>query len=355
MANLLVAVEMTTAQVAANHMTTPAGIYLAQLQQTTNSTTIGLFVTDIHGNRWFYVGPGTRPTVQQISGNQFLVLFDYLSHLTIRLVDISTWPPTQVDPTSIAGGPNPPNPFLYGFTFLNDAYAMRLRSASSTGESKNQFGPPYLQPTPLFFDPLTNTFSVTLTPNSTWITNIPNTTNYFRLYRSPLGPPTWTLIQDWSTTLNYTDSQVGGPFQFQYAATIGAYFNPANPGSIQDHEESLKGQPLAFDSTHGPLGYDLAPYDPMTLIAGGIAPFADLVSTDGYGVFSAKSLFIVQVLADTLPMTDGDGEQTSAFSSMGGREGFIVFFPLPSDSMGFGNSASYSYSNGGNAACSLFS
>jgi len=353
MANLLVAVEMTSAQVTLNGLSTPAGIYLAQLQQTQNSTTLGLFVTDIHGNRWFYVGPGTRPTVQQISGTKFLILFDYLSHLTIRMVDISTWPPTQVDPTSIAGGPNPPNPFLYGFTFLNDAYALRLKSASATGQSRAQYGPPYLQPTPLFFNPLTNTYSVTLMPDSTWETNIPNTTNYFRLYRSPLGPPVWTLIMDWSTTLDYTDSQIGGPFQYQYAATIGAYFSPTAPNDQFQHDESLKGQVLAFDSTHGPLGYVITPYDPMTLVAGGIAPFSEIVSTDGFGTFSAKSLFIVQVLSDEMLATNGTGEQTFGFSSMGGREGFVVFYPLPSDSMSFGNSASSAYSVGQNAACTV--
>jgi len=40
---------------------------------------------------------------------------------------------------------------------------------------------------------------------------------------------------------------------------------------------------------------------------------------------------------------------------VGAKQVFIVFTPVPSDSMQMGNSASHAYSNGGNAACSLFS
>ena len=84
----------------------------------------------------------------------------------------------------------------------------------------------------------TNTYSVLLQPDATWITNLPNTTNFFRLYRSPLGPnPTWTLIEDWNTTFassGFTDSNVGS-LRFQYSASIGAFFNPRNPSNPNDH------------------------------------------------------------------------------------------------------------------------
>jgi len=350
------------------------GVYITRLPQAIVGTGISPGVPD----NWFFVGPGTSPSVQEYAGNQFILIFNYLDRLIVRILDISVWPPTEVNPISVSGGPNPPSSFLFGITaagILNDNYIFNVpNSSSSTGQTKNQFDPPYLKHNLVFFDPGTNTYSVELQPDPTWVTNLPNTPNFFRLYRSPLaGPLTWTLIQDWAPTLDFTDSHVGS-LQFRYAATIGAYFNPSNPGSTTDHEESLKGPILAFDSTVHPIGYLLTPEEMLPLNAGGEVSL--LPSVTGFGYFTTTQRFFVQVVADTVdypglqapvagqPPTPLQETPTSAALSVGSREGFLSFPQstpgLLSDTLKFGQEAVPVTGQppttlpGGNAACSLF-
>src|SRR5277367_1891064 len=349
------------------------GVYVTRLPKAISGVGISPGVPD----NWFFVGPGTAPSVQEYNGNQFILIFNYLDRLIVRILDISVWPPTQVNPISVSGGPNPPTPFLYGITaagILNDNYIFNVpNSAAAAGQAKNQFDPPYLKRNLIFFDAGTNTYSVELQPDPTWITNLPNTTNYFRLYRSPLGPPTWTLIQDWTTTLDVIDSHVAS-LQYQYAATLGAFFNPANPSNPADHEESLKGPILAFNSAMPPIGFLLIEAETLPINAG---PESALIpSTTGYGYFTTTQRFFVQVFTDVIdypglqtpvsgqPSTPLQEEMTSAALSVGSRSAFFSFPQLTpglfSDEMDFGQLVTPVTGQppttlaGGNAACSLF-
>lgn len=351
------------------------GVYVTRLPKAISSgTSISPGVPD----NWFFVGPGTAPSVQEYNGNQFILIFNYLDRLIVRVLDISVWPPTQVNPISVSGGPNPPSAFLFGITaagILNDNYIFNVPNTSTgVGQTKNQFDPPYLKHNLIFFDPGTNTYSVELQPDPTWVTNLPNTPNFFRLYRSPLGAiPVWTRILDWSTTLDFTDSHVG-LLQFQYAATIGAFFNPSNPGSTTDHEESLKGPILAFDSTAPPIGFLLIEIDSLPLNAGSEA--SRLPSVTGFGYFTTTQRFFVQVVADVIgypglqtpttgqPTTPLQETATSTALGVGAIGGFLAFPQstpgLFSDSLKFGQEAVPVTGQpptillGANAACSLF-
>jgi hypothetical protein len=67
------------------------------------------FAPSTDDGQWYFVGPGLRPSVQQYSGlTQFILTFDFLGHLTTRVVDIGAWPPAIVNPISqgTTGGPN---------------------------------------------------------------------------------------------------------------------------------------------------------------------------------------------------------------------------------------------------------
>lgn len=353
------------------------GIYVTRMPHAINN---GNSIQPGIPDNWFFVGPGTSPSVSEYNGNQFILMFGYLNRLIVRVLDVTSWPPTQVNPISVSGGTNPPNPFLFGITsvappqdtgILNDNYIFITPSSfMGTTDVKNQFDPPYLKHNLIFFDPTTNTYSVTLQPDPTWITNLPNTTNFFRLYRSPLGPPSWTLIEDWNTTFPtsfFIDSAMGS-FQFQYAVTIGAFFNPANPGSTTDHEESAKGPILAFNSNNPPLGFQLTHFDEMLLNAGGET--IKIPSLTGFGSFTATQQFFVLVFTDVMdypglvsPTTDQPSEAlqdtpTSTALSVGGRGAFIAFPQSDpgafNDDMPMGNSASHAFSTGANGACSVF-
>jgi hypothetical protein len=311
------------------------------------------------------------------SFNQFILIFSFLNRLIVRVLDIDQWPPNEVNPISVSGGPNPPSSFAFGVTsyappqdtgLLNENLIFQVPASNlAAAQVKNQYDPPYLAHNIIFYNVNTNTYSVLLQPDPTWITNIPNTTNYFRLYRSPLGPnPTWTRIEDWNTTFassGFTDSNVG-ILQFQYSATIGAYFNPLHTSDPNDHEESQMGPSLAYDSTQGHLGFLLSPADVMDLNAG---QYATAFTTGNVTAsFSSTQHFLVLSLADTFdyaglqtpvtgqPSTPLQDTPTSATCSVGGRAGFVALGSITSDTMDFGNSFSHAYSTGGNAACTVY-
>ena len=70
---------------------------------------------------WYFVGPGSRPSIQHYNGTtQFILTFDFLSHLTARVIDISTWPPTIINPiqSGVSGGPNTTNQWTPNTLYL---------------------------------------------------------------------------------------------------------------------------------------------------------------------------------------------------------------------------------------------
>lgn len=362
------------------------------------------FAPDTDDGEWYFVGPGSRPSIQHYSGTtQFILTFDFLSHLTTRVVDISSWPPTIVNPISqgSTGGPNTtalwtpntsyptgsqvkdknghvqqattggvsadgPQPFPVGTpkltsiaiasnfltvtvannftigqtvafggmataTFLNgaevtvatlvgtfptytgftasttsgtypavlglpatygptadvgfvapvptwndsggittdntvtwqdegvatafhqnitsasDANALQLQGQNTRGTVDNYFNPPVIDRSLLFFDGLTDQYSVTISLDPGWrpLLAPAGQTIYYRLYRRVIGTLPWILLMNWTpTTFSYTDTEsAASPFRYQYSATWGVLFNPAEPDVISpiQHAEGVPG------------------------------------------------------------------------------------------------------------------
>src|SRR5271157_2014653 len=144
-------------------------IYLARLPQTIDANTPGIPDTT-SGGPWFAVGPGLRPSIQAYyltgSTQQYILTFDYLSHMFTRVIDTATWPPTQVNPVQVSGGPNPPSLFEYTIELAQDALSLNtvssLASVPTGGTVFSFYNPPELQFPLLFLNPITDTYSVTI-------------------------------------------------------------------------------------------------------------------------------------------------------------------------------------------------
>jgi hypothetical protein len=267
---------------------------------------------------WYFVGPGSRPSIQHYQGlTQFILTFDFMSHLVCRVVDINSWPPNVVNPIAqgSTAGPNTTNTwqpntfyptgsqivvgsgpsahvwqaggagaaggnggtsgaimpsfsgspqsdgtgnsailwidrglrtaFVQAITSTNDALVAQLVGNSSHGTVDNYFNPPLIDRTLLFFDALTNTYSVTISLDPSFRPLLGVTPIYYRLYRRAINTLPWILVMDWTpTTFSYTDSSVGS-LQYQYSATWGDQFNPANPG-LQNAFQHAEGVPDGF-------------------------------------------------------------------------------------------------------------
>src|SRR5271170_6582699 len=102
-------------------------IYLSRLPQTIDAQTPGVPDTT-SGGPWFSVGPGLRPSVQEYTGTQFILTFDYLSHMFTRVIDTATWPPTVVNPVA-----TPPYPGTWSIELPQDALLLRIGSILSFG------------------------------------------------------------------------------------------------------------------------------------------------------------------------------------------------------------------------------
>lgn len=267
---------------------------------------------------WYFCGPGSRPSIQHYQGlTQFILTFDFMSHLVCRVVDINSWPPNVVNPISqgSTGGPNTTNtwqpntfyptgsqiyvnghvwqaggagasggnggtsgasqptfnplsasqtdgtgnsqiiwinigvrqPFTQAITSTNDALVAQIVGMNASGTVDNYFNPPLIDRTLLFLDALTNTYSVTISLDPSFRPLLGVTPIYYRLYRRTFTPTIgpWVLIMDWTlSTFSYTDMSVGS-LQYQYSATWGDQFNPANP-DLQNPFEHAEGIPGGF-------------------------------------------------------------------------------------------------------------
>ena len=65
------------------------GIYLTRLPRATIKLD-GSVQPGVPDN-WYFVGPGTNPSITEYSGTKFALVFTYLSHLNVRIVDIAAW------------------------------------------------------------------------------------------------------------------------------------------------------------------------------------------------------------------------------------------------------------------------
>lgn len=206
-------------------------VYVTRLSQTVDDRAPGFPST------WYPVGPGLRPSIQAYAGNglstsQFIVMFEYLSHLACRVLDVVTWPPSSVDPVTFSPT---------SIQLPEDAVALKLLSATSLMSDSYYFNPVNAQASALFFDPATDIFSVTISLAAGWVPLfLGSATAFYRLYRRPIGTLPWTLVMDWDTTISFPDSNVGS-FRFEYTATWGTGARPSNPNVNTDHNEGVIG------------------------------------------------------------------------------------------------------------------
>lgn len=283
------------------------GIYITRLPQAIDDHTPGI------PDNWYFVGPGTRPSITEYSGTKFVLMFDYLSHMNCRIVDISTWPPNEVvpitSPPTITIGNN-----TTGSGAPQDSLGLKTQSSNTltTFAVAPFYNPPILQQPLLFLDPASNTYSVTIQPVATYFPQAPaliilpaasNTQVFYRFYARPFpytGP--WVLVQDW-TLENYVSStptqplfsflfQHVGSLRYQFSVTWGNQFSPTDQWNPAAHAEGIPGEMfVTVDSTTQHANAQAVVPEELTL---------DLTSTETFAIFSPRQAFLNEGPADLL-------------------------------------------------------
>src|SRR5271157_4613024 len=268
-------------------------IYLARLPQTVDANTPGIPDTT-SGGPWFAVGPGLRPSVQEYyltgSTQQYILSFEYLSHMFTRVIDTTTWPPTTVNPVA-----TPPYPGTWSIELAQDALSLKFESNLGFGPVNAFLNPPILVQPAVFDNPATipPTFSVTLTLDPSYNPQVPiGYTPFYRLYRRTFTPTIgpWEILpiapstENWqANTLSYVDSNPS-ILQFQYSATLGVGFNDQAQWDPNAHNEGQVGLTyITVDSTVGHLNFQLFLDESLTL---------DETSNLSYAVLGVRGLFL---------------------------------------------------------------
>jgi hypothetical protein len=286
-------------------------IYLTRLPKSASGTVPG--VPDTFPANWFPVGPGLSPSVQEYSGTQFILTFNYLSHLFCRIVDIATWPPTTVNPVQTSGGPNPPTAITYNIQLSTDALTLKTESSVMLPNFtvSEFYNPPIIEFPLLFLDPVTNTYSVTLQPIAGYAPNVQQpfyngqpaatTTPYYRLYVRPF-PYTgaWVLVQDWTITnptfpwFTFVFSHLAS-LRYQFSVVWGNQFSFAQPWNPTQHEGGPPGVTfITVDSAVLHPSYQATIHEVLTL---------DLASSNMFGIFSPPQRFFDESPTDTIQLS----------------------------------------------------
>ncbi len=324
-------------------------VYITRLPQTISSTQPG--VPDV----WHFVGPGSRPSIQEYSGTKFVLTFEYLSHLFCRIVDTATWPPTQVNPVQVSGGPNPPTAFTYNIQLSQDSLTLKQEGNTAIGPGvAAYFDPPVYQTPLLFLDPITMTYSVTIQPVSTWFPQPPaNTDVFFRFYARPFpytGP--WVLITDWTLIHKDVFNNPAQPFfsfpfsnvgslRYQFSVTWGDQFDPMQPFNPAAHAEGIPGQTtITVDSTVQRASFQFILNESLTLKRSSYVVCPNL---------GAREAFINEGPFDEMQLSKSSlGTGGNTFSFFGTRQAFVNEAGSDTLSAAYLSSNSAIY-NGGNA------
>jgi hypothetical protein len=295
-------------------------IYINRLGQAINDTTPG--IPDI----WYSVGPGLRPSIQLYFGTQYILTFEYLSHLFCRVIDTAVWPPTSVNPVAVSGGPNPPTAYTYQIELAADSLALQTKSTTAFGLVQSFYNPVQLQQPLLFLNPITDTYSVTIQTLPGWAPQIsPGLTAYYQIYRRTFTPTIgpWMLIQNWTVgPVDFTDTNVGS-LQFQYTVIWGTQFNFTDQWNPNNHEGGIVGETyITVNSATQHASYQATINEELTL---------NLASTEAYGIFGSRQLFLSLSSRDYgSPPSDeiqlsksliGTGDE--AYGFFGGRQLFL--------------------------------
>jgi hypothetical protein len=258
------------------------GVYLARIPQAVDDTTPGT------PSAWFFVGPGTQPSIQEYNGTQFILTFNYLSHLFCRIVDIATWPPSEVVPVTT------PVPYPGGAWQIElpaDALSVNLASMTATGVIQSWYNPPTLVQPLLFLDPIDDTYSVTLTLTPGYVPQFsPSQFPHYQLWYRAIGTLTWMLLQNWviagvapTYAFSYTFQSVGS-LRYEFSLIWGAPPNPTDQWNSNDFEGGVVGMTYTtVDSNTQHVSYEAFITETLTL---------DQASTDSYAIFGLRQLFI---------------------------------------------------------------
>src|ERR1035437_2846869 len=120
---------------------------------------------------WYQIGPGLRPSVQHYQGgdNSFILTFEYLSHLTCRVIPNidettgGTWPPASIDPVTHSAG-------YWTLQLPEEAIEVKLYSTEqASSELYYYFNPVLLSPSLLWFDIINDIWTVNITPAAGWV------------------------------------------------------------------------------------------------------------------------------------------------------------------------------------------
>jgi hypothetical protein len=259
-------------------------------------------------DNWYFVGPGTNPNIQEYSGTKFALTFTYLTHLNVRIVDIATWPPTEVVPIT-----NPPTITIgnqvTGSGAPQDSLTLKTEGDVTFGLTQEFFRPPVLQQPLLFLDPGTGAYSVTIQPTANWTADPPVTSPvfpvFYRLYARPFpytGP--WILEQDWTLSalsfpwFSFVFSNVGS-LRFQFSVTWGTQWSPTDQWNPNAHMEGIPGgYIITVDSTTQHANAQASIFEHLTY---------DLSSDDTFAFFDTRQEFIVQAPSDSLVFGQREG------------------------------------------------
>jgi hypothetical protein len=282
-------------------------IYLARLPKAIDDQTPGT------PSDFFPVGPGNSPSVQEYNGTQFILTFNYLSHLFCRIVDIGTWPPTTVNPVQTSGGPNPPTAIQYNIQLSTDALTLKTESSVVLPQFtvSEFYNPPIIEFPLLFLDPVTDTYSVTLQPIPGYAPQVQTpffqgpamatTTPYYRLYARPF-PYTgaWILVQDWTITnptfpwFTFVFSHLAS-LRYQFSVVWGNQFSFAQPWNPTQHEGGLPGVTfITVDSTVVRASFQATIHEALTL---------DFASSNMFGIFSPPQQFFNESPTDQIQLS----------------------------------------------------
>lgn len=326
---------------AGNNNTEGSGyIYVTRLPVAVSNAQPG--IPDGFPDNWYFVGPGNNPSVQEYNGTQFILTFNYLSHLNCRIIDIATWPsPTEVVPIS-----SPPTITIgsntTGSGAPQDSLALKTEGGTSFGLIQEFFNPPILQQPLLFFDSITNTYSVTIQPVATYFPQPPalivtpavsNTQVFYRFYVRPYpytGP--WVLTTDWTLEnyvfnvptqplFSFAFSNVGS-LRYQFSVTWGGQFSPTDQWNPNAHMEGIPGQIyITVDSMTQHSNVQAFIDESLTL---------DRTSTETFTYFGNRQQFIVfssltsfSTTGDSIGFSKSLVEGGSTFTAFGSRDGFV--------------------------------
>ncbi len=285
------------------------GIYLAQVGASVSPGQPGSLT-----NTWSYVGPGKTPRLL-LDGSNYILTFNYLGKVYARTLVLATWPPEIVNPVTLSP---------ISIQEPSEAQVIpTLTAPSGMIVFDHQDHAPDVLRGGLYYDPSTNTYSVTLSRDSAINPN-PATRQKYRLYTRPIGSSTWTLAVDWSTDIPaYTVSNVGS-LRIEAAMTYGDLWTQpgrnSNLPTSQLYRESPVGPVLSIDSLILPKTYTVSATDGGHFGVGGAH---SLLLTDSEEHFQVESFSDHQ----SVPFNPGSGGN----SQFDLQCAFKVFLPSPSD------------------------